>query len=151
LGRRSTVSRCLIRINPRLEILGRKLWECQEEIAEIAFGIDRDGRDTVDCRLLEQGNAESRLAAAGHADTDCVRRQILRIVQHGAVGGPALRKVVFATKVKCSELFVIHQLLVVACGWNSDSTEWHRSGLNGRWVLRSLHRKYLDTPPHRPI
>ena len=47
----------------------------QQQVAEVALGVDRDRGDAVDRRFLEQRDAQAGLAAAGHADaTACVVR-----------------------------------------------------------------------------
>ena len=61
--------------------LGCELRKREQQIAEVALGIDRDRRDAVERRLFQQRQAEPRLAAAGHADADGVRREVLAVVE----------------------------------------------------------------------
>ncbi len=56
---------------------GREIGERQQQVAEVALGVDDEGRDAVDRGLLEQRDAQAGLAAAGHADADRVRGQVL--------------------------------------------------------------------------
>ena len=53
----------------------------EQEVAEIAFRIDRDDGDAVDRRFFDQVDAETGLAAAGHAGDHGVRDEIRRIVE----------------------------------------------------------------------
>ena len=76
----------LRRRRSRGEILGRELRKREQQIAEIALGIDDDRGDAVDGRFFEQRQAEARLAAAGHADADGVRGQVLRVVEQQFIG-----------------------------------------------------------------
>ena len=55
--------------------------ERQQQIAQVAFGIDDDGRDAVERRFLNQADAESGFAGTGHADAHRVGGQVLRFVE----------------------------------------------------------------------
>jgi hypothetical protein len=61
------------------------------QVAEIALRIDRERGNAVDRGFFEQREAEARLAAAGHADADRVRRQILRVVEQRRIRWRAVR------------------------------------------------------------
>ena len=63
-------------------IQGRKssaaqLGEGQQQVGQVALGVDDDGRHAVDGRLLEQVDAQAGLAAAGHADKHGMGDQVL--------------------------------------------------------------------------
>jgi hypothetical protein len=88
-----------------LEIARRQIWKRQHQIREIALRIDDEGRNAVDRRFLDQSDAQAGLAAAGHADTHRVRREIACIVQNQLVARrAAVRKADF-TEIECAELF----------------------------------------------
>ena len=73
-------------IDPRPKVFALKLWECQHQIAEIAFWINRDDRNIIHCGFFENTDAEAGLTRARHADNHCMGRQILRIVEDDVVG-----------------------------------------------------------------
>jgi Flp pilus assembly protein TadD len=68
------------RRRPRAEILRGELREGEQQVAEVALGVDGDRRDAVDRGLLEQREAQAGLAAAGHADADRVRGDLRKAV-----------------------------------------------------------------------
>ena len=63
-------------VHPRPEIGRRERREGQQQVAEVALGIDGDRGHAVDGGLFEQGEAQAGLAAAGHAQDHGVRRQV---------------------------------------------------------------------------
>ena len=70
-------------------IQGRKspaaqLGKGEQQVAEVALGIDGDDRDAVDGGFFEQRQAEARLAAAGHADAHGVGGEVLGVVRGSA-------------------------------------------------------------------
>ncbi len=70
--------------------VGPQLGEPQQQVAQVPLGVDGDRRDAVDRRLLQERDPQPRLAAAGHAHADGVRRQVLRIVEQlGRARSPA--------------------------------------------------------------
>jgi len=88
-------------VDPRREVFGAEIRECQKKIRQVTFGIDDDRRNPVDRRLLEQADAEAGFATAGHSDANGVGYEILRFVEKVAA-------VVFVlTEVEDAELFVI--------------------------------------------
>ena len=91
---------CLSRIDPRLEIGWREVGKCQQQIAEIAFRIDTDGRHAVDGGFFEQREAQPGLAAAGHAHADRVSGQVPGIVENQLVLELAGGRVEFTTQVE---------------------------------------------------
>ena len=75
------------RLDPGLEVLGRQVREREQQVPEVALGVDDQGRDVGQQGLLEQHDAEAGLARARHADDDAVggeRSGIERDVGAGA-------------------------------------------------------------------
>ena len=68
------------RIDPRREVFGAQLRKGQQQIAEVAFGVDGDSRHAIDRGFFEQRQAQTGLPAAGHADADRVRGQVARVI-----------------------------------------------------------------------
>ncbi len=69
-------------VHPRLELLRRQAGEGQHQVREIALRVDGEHRQAVDGGFFDERDAETGLAAAGHADADGVRQQIRRVVEH---------------------------------------------------------------------
>ena len=57
--------------------------------------------------FFQQTEAETGLAAAGHADAKSVSDQVGRIVKHQVAGGAARLYVIFFAQVKNAKLFVV--------------------------------------------
>ena len=74
-----------IGVDPWRKVAGREPRERQQQISEIAFRIDRDDGNAVDRRLLDHVDAETGLAAAGHAGNHSMRDESGRIVKKGSV------------------------------------------------------------------
>jgi hypothetical protein len=55
-------------------------------LSEIALRIDAQGGNSVDGSFLEEGEAQTRLAAAGHPDAHGVCGQVFRIVENRNLG-----------------------------------------------------------------
>jgi hypothetical protein len=109
---RHTLDARVVRVDPRLEILGGQPREGQQQVAEVALGIDGDHGQAVDGSLLDQRDAQARLAAARHADADGVRHQVLRVVQNGLIAGLFRPNVVLAAEVEDTQLLeVLHRAL----------------------------------------
>ncbi len=79
----------------------------QQQVAQVALGVDGNDRDVVDQRLLEQADAQSGLAAAGHADDDRVCRQVLGVIQDQFVGALAGREVLDPAEIEGAKLFEV--------------------------------------------
>src|SRR5262249_13692590 len=82
----------------------------QQQIRQIALGVDDDAGNTVDGGLFEQGYRQAGFAGAGHADDDAVRDEVLRFVidplrLHGPGG-----EVVLAAEVKRRRLVLIGEI-----------------------------------------
>jgi hypothetical protein len=76
------VTASFILIDPGTKLFGRERRERQQQIAEIPLRIDHQRRNAIDCRFLQQIDTQAGLTAARHPDTDRVRHQIFRVVQH---------------------------------------------------------------------
>ena len=72
-------------IDPRLEITGRKVGKRQQEIAEIAFGIDAQDGNAVQRGLLQKREAQAGFATARHADADAMSGEVARLIVDGFV------------------------------------------------------------------
>ena len=112
LGRRSreildrlALAGRLARVHPGLEVRGLQVRKRQQQVADVALGVDGDGRHAVDGGLLQQRQAQARLAAAGHADADGVGGQVPGVVEQFIAERLGLR-VVFPAEVEDAELLV---------------------------------------------
>ena len=97
----------IVFVDPGLKIFRPEIRKLQQEIADVALGIDYERRNTVDGRFLEQIDAKSRLAAAGHSDANGVRYQVPAVIQHCFLSGLAGRRIVFASQIERSKFFDI--------------------------------------------
>ena len=97
----------LVLVNPRPEILRGEPWKCQQQVAQVPLRIDRDDGHAVDRRFLNQSQAESGLAAAGHPDTQGVGHQIARIVKDRFFERFPRFEVVFTAEVEQAKLLEI--------------------------------------------
>ncbi|MDP2999605.1 MAG: hypothetical protein Q8N47_19100 [Bryobacterales bacterium] len=77
---RNALAPRVVLAHPGSEVLRAQIRESQQQIGQIALGIDHDGRNAVDRRFLQQADTKAGLAAAGHAHADGVRDQVARIV-----------------------------------------------------------------------
>ena len=110
---RLTLATGLVFVDPGTKLARGELRESQEQVAEVAFGVDGDHRDAVDGGLLDEGQAEPSLPAAGHPDADSVSNEVARVVEHCLVERAAGGHVVPASKVKEAELLeVLHRAMV---------------------------------------
>ncbi len=64
------------RIDPRFKISRREVGKSEAEISHIAFWIDDDSRDVVNCRLFDQTDPKSGFSAAGHTDNGSMCCQV---------------------------------------------------------------------------
>ena len=94
------------RVRPWTEVGDRQIGERQQEIGEVALGIDREDRDPVDRRLFDQDDAKPGLTASGHSHADRVREKVFRIVQDGFGHSRTIIQVVAFAEVEEAELFV---------------------------------------------
>ncbi len=110
--RRLAVPPRLVLVYPRAELAGGESRERQQQVAQIALGVDRDHGDAVDGRFFDQRQAQAGLAAAGHADADGVRDQIAGVVEHQVVERPTRVHVELAAEIEQPQLLeVLHRYL----------------------------------------
>ena len=88
----------------------------QHQVRDVALRVDHDRRDAVERGLLEERDAEPRLAAAGHADADRVRRQVPRVVHQRLGGERVLGGVVAAAEVERAEFFEVGHGAIIRSG-----------------------------------
>ena len=76
-------------VDPGAEVRRGEVGELEKEVGEVAFGVDEDGGDAVDGRLLHHREGEAGLAGARHAHDHRVGREVLRIVhqERGEIRG----------------------------------------------------------------
>ena len=77
---RHPLARGVVGVDPGLEILGPQVGEGEQQVGDVAFGVDDDRGHPIERGLFEQIDAEAGLAAAGHADTDRMGGQVARVV-----------------------------------------------------------------------
>src|SRR4026208_1447147 len=77
----------VVLVDPGPEVGGPQLGEGEEEVAEVALGIDHQGGDAVKRRLLEEGQAEAGLSAARHAHAYRMGHEILGVVEEEPIAG----------------------------------------------------------------
>ena len=85
VGRLALVG-CRPFVDPGTKIVGAELWKREQDIAHVTLGIQRDNRNVIERRLLQQADAETGFARTRHADDDSMCRQVLRVVQNEVVG-----------------------------------------------------------------
>ena len=134
--RRLAVPPRLVFVYPGPEVRRGEVRERQEEVAEVALRIDHDRRNAIDRGLLQQVDADARLAAAGHADAHGMRDEIRRVVQQVSRLGGLRGRVDRAPKIEESELLVV---------WHSEPRDMrldHIASLTtrGPYVSRSTAR-----------
>jgi hypothetical protein len=94
----------VVLVDPGPEVLGPEAREGEQQVGQIALGIDEQRRHAVQRRLLDQGQAEAGLAAAGHPDAHRVGDQILRVVEEEILGGLLRLPVVEPPQVEDAQL-----------------------------------------------
>jgi len=90
----------IVEIDPGREVRRAQRGEGQQQVGDVALGVNDDGRDVVQHRLFEQGDAQAGLAAAGHAQHDGVRGQVARIIVDDLVGWLVRRRIESPAQVK---------------------------------------------------
>ncbi len=58
----------------------------QQVVGEVAFGIDQDGGDALQCGLFEQDNTHTRFTRACHAGDHGMRGEIAGVVEGEFIG-----------------------------------------------------------------
>ena len=77
---RLSLATSVVDVDPGLEVVRQQVGELQQQVGDVALGIDEDGRHAIQRGLFQQTDAEAGLAAAGHAHADGVGGQIAGIV-----------------------------------------------------------------------
>ncbi len=65
-------------VDPGPEVGGGEVGEAQAQVGHVPLGIDDEGGDPGQQRLLDGDHPQARLARPGHADDDAVGGQVLR-------------------------------------------------------------------------
>ena len=78
----------------------------QQQVGQVAFGIDQNGRHALHCRFFHQVNAQAGLARPGHSGYQRMGGQVGRIVLKDLVGQFIQVGVKYFSKIK----FVGHGL-----------------------------------------
>ena len=94
-------------VDPGLEVRRAQLREGEHQVAEVALGVDADRRHAVDRGFLEQREAETRLAAARHADADRVCRQVLGVIKDEVVLERVRARVEFLAQIEDAQFLVV--------------------------------------------
>ena len=122
------------RVHPRFEVRRGELRERQFQIRQVAFWVDRNDRDVVECGLLQEPNAETGLAGAGHADDDRVGRQVFGIVEDQVVGLRTVLIVNAFAEVERTQFFeIVHRSFEASFGGNRGHSSGLPAGLPARW------------------
>ena len=74
------------RVDPRLELRRRELVEEQQQVGEVALGVDRDHGDALPEQLLQHHDRETGLSGPGHPDDHPVGQQVVGIELEGGAG-----------------------------------------------------------------
>ncbi len=90
----------VVQVDPGREVLRLEVGEGQEQVGNVALGVDDDGRDVVQHGLFQQVDAQAGLAGAGHADHDGVGGQVARVVVDHLVDELLGARLVAAAQVK---------------------------------------------------
>ena len=96
--------RRLVLVNPGTEVGGEEIGEGQKEVSQVPLGIDRQGGNAVEGRLLQQGKAEAGLSAAGHPDTDGVGGQVPGVIEEVLLPGGAFLEIEGFPEIEDAEL-----------------------------------------------
>ena len=101
LIRRDPTPRCFRFIDPRPEVLRPEFRECEQQVADVALRVYGQGRYSIERCLLEQGQAEARLAASRHPERHGMRGKVPGVVHEGR--GRVLRNQ--PAEIECAESF----------------------------------------------
>ncbi len=100
----------VVLVDPGPEVRWRQVGERQHQVGHVALGVDHDGRYAVQGGFLQKADAKAGLAAAGHADTNGMRRQVLRLVKQKAVFlNLLLTRLTGTPHIENAEFFKIHR------------------------------------------
>ena len=94
-------------VDPGLEVGRGQVGEGEGEVGQVALGVDGQGGDAVDGRLLEETDAEAGLAAAGHAHAEAVGGEVLGVVEQQLGEGLLRLRVPATAQVEDTQLLVV--------------------------------------------
>ena len=103
-------------VEPGLEILRGQVGEMEQEIGQVALGVNHQGGDALQGGLFQQGDAQAGLAGTGHSGDDGVGGQVGGVVEERLVEGFASGGIEKAAEVE----FVIRHgrlLIYYGCAW----------------------------------
>ena len=103
---------CIFGVDPGQEILAAQLREGEEQVTQVAFGVNQDGRDAINGRLFDQADAQAGLARTGHPHTNGVGYQVFGIVEDEAILHRFFRQVILTTQIEHTEfLKILHRAI----------------------------------------
>src|SRR5690606_23697058 len=118
-------------VDPRLEVFGPQLREGEGQVAEVTLGVDGQDWHPVNGGFLDEADAQPGLAAAGHADDDCVGGQVAGVVEHGLAGHGHVIGLDLAAQVEGAQFLEVHVVSYVTTAGRGT-----RSGPRGPSVRR---------------
>ena len=77
-------------LHPGGEPVGRERREGEEQVPEVALGVEDQGGDAVEERLLDEIDAEAGLTRSGHADDHAVGGEVGRLEEDLLAGAPVV-------------------------------------------------------------
>ncbi len=95
-------------IHPWTEIRRGQPRKRQQQVAQVALGINHQDGNPVDGRLLDQADAQARLARACHSHAHRVGGQVLCVVQQGLGLRLRLARLVLAPQIEHAEFLNVH-------------------------------------------
>ena len=96
----------VVLVDPGKEVVGRQVGEGEKQVCQVALWIDDHRGDPVERRLLQEADAQARLAAAGHAHAHGMGHEVLRVIQQERFVSRC-RRASFASEVEHTELLEI--------------------------------------------
>ncbi len=113
--RRHVLAPGVVGVDPGQEVLGLQVGEGQQQVGDVALGIDDDRRHLVQRGLFQQVDAEAGLAAAGHADADRVGGQVAGVVHQGRLAQRAGGEVEILAKVESAKFLCDGHVFSPSC------------------------------------
>src|SRR5262249_20076746 len=149
IRRQSLIARVVL-IDPGAKIRRLQIGEREQQVGEIALGIDDDRRDAVDRGLLQQSDAEAGLPAARHADTNGMRHQVFGVVQQQIILALLTFQVVLSAQVEDAQLFVIlHARFFSSVVRQTEWALWEAPVWGGQFCLAILPADPLSSGSSR--
>lgn len=141
----------VVQVHPGGEVLRAKLRERQQQIGDVALGINDDRGNAVQRRLFQQRDAQTRLATARHAQHDRVRGQVARVVVDHLVGGALRGGINTTTQVESCGSFDKRHGRPQVRSWEPGVIGFQSSafGAKGRPSLMIITRMQPSTTPWR--